>query len=360
MKMYLGMDVHCKQTTYVAQNEKGKNLGQGQIETTQEDVAKLLKRMQVPQGTKIGLESGTQAIWMSRVLTRLGMEPIVISAQEVRAKARKKNQKSDYRDAYEICDGIRTGMYQSIVFVPDTKLEKLRRVLSRRRHFVKICTQEINAAKFLVRSAGIRIGPVSLTTGKGWEKFLGMAEVHALKSDLERHNRLWLAARHEIGELEKEIEESSERYRPAVELLKTMPGIGPITSTSFIAAIGDPRRFASSGRVASYLGLVPTTYDSGEVERHGHITKSGPPAMRSLLCEAAHNAARVTHPLNPYFVRQCARGGYKKAVVSVAHRMARILYQMWRKGEEFDESKLNVVHQRTVKTKVIHYQLKAS
>jgi transposase len=360
MKMYLGMDVHCKQTVYVVQDEKGKNLGQGQIETTQADVAKLVKRMKVPKGTEVGFESGTQAIWMSRVLTGLGMKPIVISAQEVRAKARKKNQKSDYRDAHEICDGIRTGMYRSIVFIPDLQLEKLRRALSRRRHFVKICTQEINAAKFLVRSAGIRVGPISLTTGIGWEKFLAIAEVQELKSDLERHNRLWLAARQEIRELEKEIEEASAEHKSTVELLQTMPGIGPISSTSFVAAIGDPRRFETSGRVASYLGLVPSTYDSGEVERHGHITKSGPPAMRSLLCEAAHSAARVNHPLNPYFVRQCARGGYKKAVVSVAHRMARILYQMWRKGENFDEGKLNVVHKRMVKTKVVHYQLKTA
>jgi hypothetical protein len=61
-----------------------------------------------------------------------------------------------------------------------------------------------------------------------------------------------------------------------------------------------------------------------------------------MLCEAAHQARRPDHPLNPYFAKICAQRGYKTAVICVAHRLCRILFAMLRRRTDFDPIKLNV------------------
>ena len=106
------------------------------------------------------------------------------------------------------------------------------------------------------------------------------------------------------------------------------PGSMPTT----VAVLSDAQRFPSAKHAASYAGLVPSTAQSGDRDTHGHITKRGSAALRTLLCEAAHHAQRPTHPLHPYFIRLCAKRGYKMAVVAVAHRLCRILFAMLRPG----------------------------
>jgi transposase len=147
MKMYIGIDVHCKETVYLAEDERGKVVGEGRVVTSLEGFGEMLDSLHAPKGTKIGLETGIQAWWVSRLLSGLEMEPVVIEAGEVRRKARRTNQKSDRRDAFDICEGLRRGVYTSLVYVPDAAVLRLRRTLSRRRHFVKVSTMQVNGAK---------------------------------------------------------------------------------------------------------------------------------------------------------------------------------------------------------------------
>jgi transposase len=358
MEMYIGMDVHCKSTVFVAQDKDGKVTAQGRVPTTLEGFIRMLDETGAPPGTQIGMETGNQAWWVSRVLSSLGMSPVVIDAREVRAKARRINQKSDKRDAFEICDGLRRGIYTCIVYVPPDEIQRLRVILSRRRHFVSLCTSQVNAAKFLLRSEGLTHCAGKLNTWQAWERLLSKPEVAALRPYLMMHAEVWKVAKQQVEALEKELKEALKPFSREVEILTTVPGVGLITAATFIATIGDPRRFPSSGHVVSYIGLAPATYNSGEKERYGHITKRGSAELRAMLCEAAHHASNPKHPLNPYFVRALSKGGYKKAVVAVAQRLARILYQMHKKGEVFDEAKLNVVRVNELRTRRVYYKLR--
>lgn len=359
MKMYIGLDVHCKNTVYVCKDQDGRVIGKGRILTSREGFLFMLKQLGANNGTMIGLETGTQAIWVSRMLVELGMNPVVIDAREVRAKAVRKNQKSDLRDALEICDGLRGGIYKSVVYVPPVEIEKLRRILSRRRHFVRICVMEINAAKYLCRGIGVGIEK-TLQTNEAWKRLADMPELKGVQGYLKMHARQWELASEQVRELEAELDEALEPYEHQKQLLTGVSGIGPITAATFIAVVGDPHRFADSAKLASYLGLVPSQYDTGESVRHGRITKAGSPAMRALLCEASHHAARPSHFLYPYWSRMHVRKGYKRALVAVAHRLARILFQMWRKDEGFDLKKLNVEYAPTLKEKTVLYRLKVA
>ena len=360
MTMYIGLDVHSKQTTWCAQDEAGRVIGQGSVATTVEALTGLLATLDAPEGTRIGLESGVQARVVSLMLRSAGMEPVVVNAAEVRKKARRARQKTDKRDAFEICDGIRRGQYVSEVYVPDDGIQRLRGLLSRRRHFKNVCTMESNAAKYIFRTNGIRVEACRTTTRQAWEKLLARPEVERWRTWLEMHAAMWLLADEMVTRLEVELAEALEPYREELELLQSAPGVGPVVAATYLATVATPERFATSGHVASYVGLVPSTCDSGERERHGGITKEGSREMRAMLCEAAHHAQNPRNPLNPYFVRVMAKGGYRKAVTSVAHRLACILYQMWKKHEAFDVSKLGVEAGEYTVTKKRFYALKGA
>jgi transposase len=125
-----------------------------------------------------------------------------------------------------------------------------------------------------------------------------------------------------------------------------------------VAVFSDVHRFPSAKHAASYAGLVPATHQSGDRDTHGHITKRGSAALRTMLCEAAHQAQRPTHPLHPYFARRCAQRGYKMAVVAVAHRLCRILFALLRDGVAFDVAKLAVEEGPFRRTSVQRYRLK--
>lgn len=355
MKMYLGTDVHCKHTVYTAQDNGGKVLQESKVPTSRAGLAEMKQRLKAPKGTPVALESGGQAFYVARLLQELGLQPVVVDAQEVRAKARSRRQKSDQRDAFELCDGLRRGVFTKIVYVPPPEISRLRELLSRRRHFVRLRTAEVNAAKYLLRARGLGELVKSLVSAAAWERLLAQPAVQELRMLLNCHYQVWRAAQQQEEQLNAELQEALQPFAAEHELLRSAPGVGPLTAATFIAVLATPERFADSGKVVSYAGLAPSTYDSGEAVRHGRITKQGSPELRSMLCEAAHQAARPTHPLHPYFRRLCAKSGYKKAIVAVAQRLARILYQMWKKHERFDARHLNVLHQPTERKRLVYW-----
>ena len=125
-----------------------------------------------------------------------------------------------------------------------------------------------------------------------------------------------------------------------------MPSAGPIVALTMVAVFAEVSRFPSAKHAASYGGLVPSTFQSGERDAQGHITKRGSTELRAMLCEAAHHARSRTHALNPHFARVCARRGYKAAVIAVAHRLCRMLFAMLRDGRGFDPVRAGVEHGR--------------
>jgi transposase len=73
----------------------------------------------------------------------------------------------------------------------------------------------------------------------------------------------------------------------AVQLLQTVPGVGPRTAEAIVAHLHEPGRFDSGKQVSAYVGLVPRQYQSGELDRRGRITRRGPALLRKLLVECA-------------------------------------------------------------------------
>ena len=358
---YVGMDVHSKESVFMMMDGKGKRCAQGALSTTLEGFQRWQEQYRVPRGTEVALESGTVAFFAARQLRALGLRPVVVDAHEVRLKAQRPRQKSDRRDAQELCEGLRRGLYRTLIHIPPLPISALRETLSRRRHFVRVQTAEINAAKHVLRAAGLGQLKSTLRTRTGWAKLSAALEAQpALQRAVGHHQALWQQAQTEALALDHLLAEQQQPFAADLQRLQTIPGVGRIVALTVVAVFSEVERFPSAKHVASYAGLVPTTYQSGEWDRHGHITKQGSGELRAMLCEAAQHARRADHPLNPYFAALCAKRGYRMAVVAVAHRLCRIMFALLRQQSDFDITRLGVEEGPFKRTVVRRYRRKAA
>ena len=107
--------------------------------------------------------------------------------------------------------------------------------------------------------------------------------------------------------------------------MRTVPSIGPVTATTFVATIDDVGRFRRAHEVEAYLGLVPREFSSGETQRRGPITKAGSSRTRWLLIQAAVSILRRRPPaaeaLRNWAIHIAARRGKHVVVVALARRL---------------------------------------
>lgn len=343
MEAYVGMDVHCKESVAVVEDDNGRVTGEGHFPTSWPGLLEFFERHPVPAGTKVALETGSVSFHVARMLTRLGLEPVVVDAHEVRIKAFRPNQKSDRRDAFELCEGIRRDIYRTLVHVPPPHIQQLREALSRRRHFVRCKNREVNAAKHLLRAEGLWDKVDSLRSEAAWSHLVKRLDFAPdLQVLVDAHRLVWVCAHNQILRIEQEITRIQAPVEEPVTRLQAIPGVGPIVAQTVVATLSDAQRFPTAKHVASYAGLTPSTHQSGDRDHQGHITKRGSGELRAMLCEAAHHASRPDHPLNPFFAKICARRGYRMAVVAVAHRLLRIMWSLLRTGSDFDVRCLGV------------------
>lgn len=359
MARYVGLDAHSKNCVYAIQNEHGELVREGQVPTTAEGLMLLKARGELVAGTPVALESGTMAFFVARHLMALDLQPVVVDAREVRLKASRPTQKSDRRDALELCEGLRRGIYRTLIHVPPLAISRLRETLGRRRHFVRLRTMQVNAAKRLLRGAGLGHLARSLGSEKAWTRLAAaLAFEVELQAFVASHHAVWRCAGEQVAVLEASLALQQAPLQHDVARLRTVPGVGPIVALTVLATFSDVTRFPTAKHAASYAGLVTSTHQSGDRDRHGRITKRGSPELRAMLCEAAHHAARPDHPLQPYFASLCVRRGYRMAIVAVAHRLCRILFSMLRRQTDFDLRRLNIEEGSFERTTVHRYRLK--
>ena len=121
-----------------------------------------------------------------------------------------------------------------------------------------------------------------------------------------------------------------------IRRLMTVPGVNVIVGASFLAAIGDIRRFESPRKLVGYLGLDPKVRQSGSgPATHGHISKEGSVRARHALVEASWTAVRQPGPLHAFYQRVRARRGHSVAIVAAARKLACLFWCLLTRGEDY-------------------------
>src|SRR5437667_1041044 len=266
MESYVGLDVHSKRSVFVTEAEDGRVVGRGDVPTTPAGFRQLRQQHELAAETPVALETGTVAFYAARELARVGLRPVVIDAHEVRVKAHRPRQKSDRRDAFELCEGLRRGHYRAIVHVPPAPIGALRETLSRRRHFVAVRVAEVNAVKRLLRAAGLGHLSKSLGTDAAWEKLLAaLATEPALRTYVAQHHALWRCAQEQIVALEETLAAQPATIAKVAARLQTVPGVGPIGSLNAGAVYLDGNRVPGAKYATRLVRLEPYNVLSREL-----------------------------------------------------------------------------------------------
>src|SRR5262245_58204384 len=189
---------------------------------------------------------------------------------------RTRRVKTDRRDAHALVHACKAGTYRP-AHRTSTARRDLRARLAIREAMVRTRAAWITRIQPLVRRDGCR-----LRTGAP-ETFVTRVEEQALSPALTTVIAPLLQL---LGAINKHIEaldEELERIVAADEVtrhLTTVPGVGPVTATAFVATVDDVTRFRRAHHLEAYFGLIPCEWSSGEAQRRGRITKAGNARMR--------------------------------------------------------------------------------
>jgi transposase len=287
---------------------------------------------------QIAMEACASAHHWARRFRSLGHEVRLISPQFVKPFV--KGSKNDGNDAEAICEAMQR---PSMRFVPVKSVEQqdiqsLHRIRSR---LVSERTGLVCQIRGILAERGI-VFAKSLTRAR--------REVPVIAQDL--NNPLTPILRTMMAELMDELRALDERVRmldrhidlvfrhsDACQRIARIEGVGPKTATAFVAAVADPHEFKNGRHFAAWLGLVPRQHSSGDRLQLMGITKRGDKYLRTLLVHGARAVLRTAPKKNDakhsWALEVAARRGTCKAIVAIANKMARVIWVLLSKKEEY-------------------------
>jgi transposase len=303
-------------------------------------------------------------------------EVLVVNPKHVKAL---KGHKTDARDCRRIAELLECGLLRGS-YVPSAEQKEMRDLTRYRKKLVQARTSEIQRMQKVLESAGIKLGSVvsditgtsaaamidALIDGERRPEIMAdLAQRSLRRAGRQADLKMALAGRftahhgtllrmhrdqvklnnHAIAGLDEQIRAAAGRWQREMDLLLSIPGIGPVAAATWIAEIGpEPHRFFDGhDKLASFVTLAPGNYISAGKRRYGRTGDAGT-YIKPALIEAAWAAIRVRGRLQARYNRLVRRfggdknpGARKKAITAIAHTLLKIAYQVLRSGQPYAE-----------------------
>ena len=327
----IGCDLHARQQSLAM------------LETTTGEIVNLVLKhegnevrefySQLPRPVMVGIEATGSMHWFLNLMEELGIECRVGHPATIRAAAPRK-QKNDRLDADLILRLLVENRFPAI-WLPTKELLDLRALVLHRHQWVRIRTRIQNALQAIALANGLRRGP-SLWSYDGQAKIAFLPLLPHASYRRSMLQEMYRKMAEEIENLTQRVVEQAGQ-RCGARLLMTHPGVGPVTALATEIFLGDPKRFVDGKALASYVGLIPREYSSGERQRLGKITKQGSPLLRFLWNEAGSHAVRHDPELKRFYRRKLVQKGLGKARVAVARKLGIRLWIMLRDEIDYQE-----------------------
>ena len=327
MKYYAGLDVSNKSTAVCVMNERREVISEFSVKSYPQDIFEALVKTKL-NIEAIGLESGFISHYLTLGLKERGLNVVCLDARKVAGILAARVNKTDKNDARGICEILQSGFLHGVHHKSEESMQ-LGTCLQARDVIVRNKISLINSIRGLLRVYGVRIETSRKDFGTAVIKAVETLAV-PIQAAIIGLLTILKESEKQLSVLEERLAERAEEL-PEVELLMTVPGVGPITALAFLAELDTASRFKSSRSVGAFLGLTPRQYSSGEIQRQGSISKQGSPMMRSLLVGAAMlilSRVKSWSKLKAWGLKILKKHGKKKAAVAVARKLAIILHRM--------------------------------
>ena len=333
----IGVDLGDKKHHVCITGKDGNILCEKTVANNQEQLTKLVHEH---RGALFAIEVGTHSPWISRLLDSNGCTCLVANARKLRA-IYQNDRKCDEYDARMLAKLARVDPELLSPIKHGSEARQLHRMsITLRDSLVRQRVNIISTIRFSLKSLGERISACSTAyfAGRCRDELAGTPLLETLEASLVAIECL----NSQIKTLDKQIAKTAREHYPETKLLEQIGGVGPITSLSFVLAVGAPERFEDPRDVGAYFGLVPRRDQSGASDKQLPISKAGNSDLRRLLVQCAQYILGRFGPdcdLREHGLRLAARGGKaakKKAIIATARKLAVLMLVLWKTGQTYE------------------------
>jgi transposase len=256
------------------------------------------------------------------------MNCIVVNPGDIPGTDKERKSKTDPVDARKMARHLAVGLLVG-VYVPSEKSQKQRSIIRFRKKLWGDLVRAKNRLKSELKFQGIDV-PVKYDNPHWSKNFLLWIEQQANNDEDLRDTVLLMldevkSLRLLLLKTERKLRELmwSEDYKYQSELLRTIPGVGPLTSMLFLLEVGDVRRFKTFDALNRFVGFCPDSNSSGETEKHSGISKRRHKSLRSALVESAWQLIRRDAAMLLHYQELKKRMKGQKAIIRIARKLLR-------------------------------------
>ena len=329
----IGIDLGKSVFHLVGLNEQGAVVVKKRLSRTQ-----LFRYLANMPAALIGMEACAGSHGIGRALRDYGHNVKLIPAQFVKPFV--KSNKNDYLDAEAIAEAVQR---PTMRFVPIKTEEQqdLQAVHRLRERWVMRRTAMVNQIRGLLLERGLTLPKgrshaedalpeiLATTAAKISPSFRLL--LTQLKSELQQRTE-------RIEEMDA-VREQTVKENEACQRLTSIPGIGPVTATALIAAIGNGSGFRKGRDLAAWVGMVPRECSTGGKQKLLGIGKRGSRYLRKLFVQGARAVLRYrtkqAPALNCWLAQLLARTHQNKVIVALANKMLRIAWAVLCRNERY-------------------------
>lgn len=339
---YVGLDVHRKLivAAWITRMNEERRM---RVENSPTGWQELVAAVGIQEVAAV-YEAGACGFSLYDWLTEKGWKVWVVAPTHIARSTKQKKSKDDDRDAKHLKEiltaHVELGNHLPKIWIPPMKTREDRQIVRRRLDVAEDLARVKNRLNGMMRHHRIETLPEFKTPWSkkhvAWLWSLteeGSAIAEPIRWSLASSLRELEFYQKEVRILDQHVRSLAGQaaYKPAVEEMTKVKGVGILTALSFLLEIGDPQRFSNRGQIGSFLGLVPSSHSSGEDERHGHITRMGPGRVRKLLNQAVWAWIRNDDELRRWYAGVAYRSGKKKkAVVGLMRKLG---IELWRRAK---------------------------
>lgn len=339
---YCGIDYHKKYSQACLMDASGEVVREARLDHDGDGrmIARFFDGATEPCETVF--EATQNWMWLYDVLEPLRMVSRIHLASPYQTRLIAAAQiKTDKLDARKLARLLRGGLIPEVhIPGPATRADKL--VLRQRMFMVRLRTRVRNRIhKIVARQHGLEMPQVSDLFGAK-----GLAALRAAKLG-EPDRQMLEDAVAVLATLDEQIRREEKLIKArmgtseTMQLLASMPGIGPILGGVVAAEIDDIGRFCDAAKLCAYAGIVPSTYSSGGKTTHGRTLKACNKWMKWALVEAAWSAVGCSAYFGGFYRSHLARGKTKtRAIIIVARRMCHIIWRMLKEQRPYEDRPL--------------------
>lgn len=345
---YVALDVHQATTMASVREESGRVIARTVLPTEASMLVEFFRGLR--GAIHVAFEEGTQAQWLSEVLTPVVDRVLVCD----RRGERQQGNKADRIDADALSERLRRGALRP-VYHGNPERQRLKELTRTYLNLVQDGTRVMQRLKALFRARGIRTPGTRVYQPDGRAEWLAMLSESGGRF---RAEALYaqLDVLRELRRKAKAAMLAEARRDPASQVLRTIPFFGPVRVALLLATVQTPWRFRTKRNLWAYAGLAVVTRSSADYElvagrtvrRHRApmtrgLNRNHNRVLKSVLKSAATVAAARPGALQDLYHGMIARGTREElARLTLTRKLTAIVLRLWKTGERYDPVKLTV------------------